>query len=297
MRLSSAVVALMSSISWLFGGSVACANTLNVVSSFTVLADVIKNVGGDGVKVRSIVPPNGDPHKFEPSPADAKSLKEADITFISGLGLESWFERLALASGNENPPVVVSEGIKPITFSEGRKTKIDPHVWNSVANVKLWVTKIEAELTKADPNQAKNFSDNADSYIAKLDALNQLIIIQLAEVPLAQRRVLTSHDAFGYYAMEYGVSFLSPLGLSTEIEASAADIATLIDQIRREGVRVYFTENSNDSRLVSQIANATGAKTGGVLYPESLSDENGPASNYIKLMEYNTRQIVRATML
>lgn len=294
MRFSRSLLAFISSIGLLVVTLPASAKTLNVVASFTVLADVVKNVGGDDVNVISLVPPNGDPHDFEPSPRDAKALKEADVTFLSGLGLESWFERLARASGSQKSPVVVSDGIETHTFVEDEKTITDPHVWNSASNVKVWVARIESELSKADPSQAAVFHANAQRYVAKLNALNQRISMHLAEIPLDQRKVLTSHDAFGYYAKEYGVTFLSPLGLSTETEASAADVAQLIDQIKSEDIKVYFIENSNDSRLVKQIASATGAVAGGELYPESLSDESGPVPTYLRMMEFNTQQMVKA---
>jgi zinc/manganese transport system substrate-binding protein len=294
MRLPRALLALISAIGLVIFALPATAKTLHVVASFTVLADVVKNVGGDNVQVKSLVPANGDPHDFQPSPSDAKALKEADVTFVSGLGLESWFERLARASGSEKNPVVVSEGIETHTFEENGKTIADPHVWNSASNVKIWVSRIEAELSKADPSQSEVFHANAQRYLAKLNALNTRIGMHLAEVPVEQRKVLTSHDAFGYYAKEYGVTFLSPLGVSTETEASAAAVASLIDQIRKEGIKVYFIENSNDARLVKQIANATGAQAGGELYPESLSDANGPVPTYLQMMEYNTQQMVRA---
>jgi zinc/manganese transport system substrate-binding protein len=294
MRFSRSLLALISSIGLLVVTLPASAKTLNVVASFTVLADVVKNVGGNDVNVISLVPPNGDPHDFEPSPRDAKALKEADVTFLSGLGLESWFERLARASGSQKSPVVVSDGIETHTFVEDEKTITDPHVWNSASNVKVWVARIESELSKADPSQAAVFHANAQRYVAKLNALNQRISMHLAEIPLHQRKVLTSHDAFGYYAKEYGVTFLSPLGLSTETEASAADVAQLIDQIKSEDIKIYFIENSNDSRLVKQIASATGAVAGGELYPESLSDERGPVPTYLRMMEFNTQQMVKA---
>lgn len=294
MPFSRSIVALVSAIALMSGASIVSAKPLQVVASFTVLADVVKNIGGEHVQVKSLVPPNGDPHDFQPSPSDAKALKEADVTFVSGLGLETWFERLARASGSQKSPVVVSDGIPTKTFEEDGKTITDPHVWNSASNVKIWVARIESELAKAAPSQAEFFNTNAQHYLAKLNALNQRIHLRLSEVPTKTRKVLTSHDAFGYYSKEYGVTFLSPLGISTETEASAADIALLIDQIRKENIKAYFIENSNDARLVTQVANATGARLGGTLYPEALSDEAGPASTYLNLMEYNTQQIVRA---
>ncbi len=270
------------------------ARTIDTVASFTVLADVVKNVGGEHVRVKSLVPANGDPHDYEPTPEDARAIKAAAATFVSGEGLETWFSRLAKASGSAQAPVIVSKGIKTHDMDEDGKTVTDPHVWNSAANVLIWVDNIEAALVKADPEDADDIKASADAYRNKLHALEDRIKAALAPIPKDRRKVLTSHDAFEYYGEEYGVAFLSPQGLSTETEASAADLAELIGQIRSENVKVYFLENSTDPRLVRQIANATGAKPGGELYPEALSKADGPAPSYIGMMDHNTKLIVTA---
>ncbi|WP_243410240.1 metal ABC transporter solute-binding protein, Zn/Mn family [Pokkaliibacter plantistimulans] len=267
---------------------------IKVVASFSILADVVRQVGGSHVQVTSLVPANGDPHEFEPSPADAKALKEARVTFLSGEGLENWFSRLAKASGSNQQPVVVSDGLTTHTFEEDGKQVTDPHVWNSIPNVLHWVSHIEQALAKADPADAADYKANAERYSAQLKTLDGQIRAELGTIPVDKRKVLTSHDAFGYYSLEYGVSFLSPLGLSTETEASASEVAQLIEQIRQDGIKVYFFENSNDPRLIRQIADATGAQPGGELYPESLSDAAGPAPSYLKMMSYNTEQILKA---
>ncbi|WP_027487125.1 metal ABC transporter substrate-binding protein [Allorhizobium undicola] len=272
----------------------ASAETLKVTASFTVLADVVKQVGGDHVEVSSLVGPNGDPHEFEPSPADAKKLKAAKVVFVSGEGLEGWMDRLISASGYKDKPVTVSEGIKTRTMEEDGKTITDPHVWNSPVNVKIWVANIEKELSAADPADAKDFQANAEKYTKLLDDLNAYAHSKFDKVPAEERKILTSHDAFGYFGREYNVSFLSPVGISTESEASAADVARLIEQIKAEKVKTYFFENSNDPRLVRQIAKATGAKDGGELYVESLSDKKGPAPTYEKMFRYNVEQLSKA---
>ena len=274
--------------------SYASAKTIDVVASFTVLGDVVQNVGGDHVKVNSLVPANGDPHDFEPSPDDAKAVKEASVTFLSGEGLEGWFERLAKASGSKNKPVIVSKGIKTHEMEEDGETITDPHVWNSVPNVLVWVDNIEAALIKSDPEDTADIKKSADAYRAKLKELDASIKAKFADVDKDKLKVLTSHDAFGYFSEAYGIQFLAPMGLSTETEASAADVAELIDQIKAEGVKAYFLENSNDSRLVKQIANATGAQPGGELYPEALSPADGPAPTYIDMMKLNAELIAKA---
>jgi zinc/manganese transport system substrate-binding protein len=287
--LSAAVPALMA-----FSAAPAFADTLKVVASFTVLGDVVSQVGGKHVKVTNLVGPNGDPHEFEPSPTDARNLKAAQVAFVSGEGLEGWMDRLITASGYKGKPVVVSEGVNTRTMDEDGKTVTDPHVWNSPVNVKVWVANIEKALSEADPADAGAFKANAEAYLQKLDAMNAYAHSKFDAVPADRRKVLTSHDAFGYFGREYNVSFLAPLGLSTETEASAADVAKLIEQIKAEGVKTYFLENSNDPRLVKQIAKATAAQPGGELYVESLSDAKGPAPTYEKMFRYNVDQIAAA---
>jgi zinc/manganese transport system substrate-binding protein len=272
----------------------AFAETLKVAASFTVLADVVRQVGGSHVTVTSLVGPNGDPHEFEPSPADARNLNAARLVFVSGEGLEGWMDRLISASGYKGTPVTVSEGIDTRTMEEDGETVTDPHVWNSPVNVKVWVANIEKALSGADPADAAAFRANAETYARKLDELDAYARSKFDKVPDDRRKVLTSHDAFGYFGREYNVSFLSPVGLSTESEASAADVAKLIEQIRTEHVKTYFFENSNDPRLVRQIAKATGAEPGGELYVESLSDAGGPAATYEKMFRYNVDQLAAA---
>ncbi|MBB3659548.1 zinc/manganese transport system substrate-binding protein [Rhizobium sp. BK650] len=272
----------------------ASAETLKVVASFTVLADVVRQVGGDHVKVTSLVGSNGDPHEFEPSPADAKALNAAKVTFVSGEGLEGWMDRLITASGYKGKPVTVSEGINTRTMEEDGKIVTDPHVWNSPVNVKVWVANIEKALSDADPADAAAYKANAEKYTKKLDELDAYAHSKFDKIAADRRKVLTSHDAFGYFGREYNVSFLAPLGLSTESEASAAGVSKLIEQIKREHVKTYFFENSNDPRLVKQVATATGAEPGGELYVESLSDAKGPAPTYEKMFHYNVEQLSAA---
>lgn len=276
-----------------FAGTVS-AKTLDVVASFTVLADVVHEVGGGNVKVTSLVGPDGDPHEFEPSPDDARNLNAADVVFVSGEGLEGWMDRLITASGFKGTPVVASDGIKTRTMVEDGKTVTDPHVWNSPVNVLVWVDNIEKALEKAAPEDAASFKANAEHYRKTLHDLDAYAHAKLDKVPVDKRKILTSHDAFGYFGREYNVTFLAPIGFSTETEASAADVAKLIEQIKTENVKVYFFENSNDPKLVKQIASATSAKPGGELYVEALSKTTGPAHTYQTMFRYNVDQIAQA---
>ena len=213
---------------------------------------------------------------------------------MSGDGLEGWLDRLVSASGYRGAPVVASEGIPTRKMEEDGETITDPHVWNNPANVEVWVKNIEAALAKADPEDAADFEANAERYTKTLQDLDAYARAAFAKVAPGERKILTSHDAFGYFGDAYGVTFLSPVGISTESEASARDVAKLIDQIKAERVKVYFFENSNDPRLVEQIARATGAKPGGELYVEALSDKDGPASTYVDMFRHNVDQLASA---
>lgn len=271
---------------------IADAKTLRVVASFDVLADVVKNVGGDAIELESLVPTGGDPHEFSPSPADARHLAEADVVFVDGFGLEGWMDRLIAASGFKGTPVVASEGIEPRKMEEDGKIILDPHVWNSAANVAIWVDNIERALTAADPDDAALFAANAKAYGGEVRALDAYAKAAFAAIPEDRRKVLTSHDAFGYFGREYGLTFLSPIGLSTDADPSASDVAALIRQIKAEDVRTYFFESTNDPRLVRQIAKATGAQPGGELYVEALSPGDGPAPTYLRMFKYNVDQVI-----
>lgn len=288
--LSGAMAAIVLSVF----SSLAQAKPLEAVASFTVIADMVHTVGGDRVHVTSLIGPNGDPHVYEPTPADAQALKKADVTFVSGLHLEGWLDRLIKASGYRGEPVVLSTGIKTRSMEEDGKRITDPHAWNSAANGVIYVRNIITALKKADPEGASVYQANGDRYIAELQTLDAYARAQVQAIPVAQRKVLTSHDAFGYFGDAYGVTFLSPLGFSTEAEASAADVSKLIRQIKTEHVSAYFFENSGDPRLVKQIAEASGAQPGGELYVEALSPADGPAATYAQMFRYNVDKLTAA---
>jgi zinc/manganese transport system substrate-binding protein len=272
----------------------AAAKVMHVVASFTIIADMIRQVGGSHVEVTSLVRWNGDPHAYEPSPDDAKRLREADLVFVNGMGLEGWMDRLISASGYKGIPVFTAEGMSVLKMEEDGKAIVDPHAWNSAANGIIYVRNIINALSAADPEDAQDFKASGEKYIKELETLDTYAHREIDAIPTAKRKVLTTHDAFGYFGRDYGVMFLSPVGLSTETEASAATVAKLIKQIKAEHVRAYFFENSNDPRLVQQIAKATGAEPGGELYVEALSPPDGPANTYAQMFRYNVDQIVKA---
>ena len=275
-------------------GGPAEARPLKAVASFTVLADMVRVVGGDKVEVRTLVGPNGDPHTFEPAPDDARALKDADIVFVNGLGLEGWMDRLIVASGYKGTPVVASMGVAPLQMEDDGKIVIDPHAWNSAANGMIYVAVIAKALAAADPGDRATFEKNAERYEVELSVRDAETKAAVAAIPEARRKILTTHDALGYFAKAYSIEILAPLGISTEQEPSAATVAALITQIKKDGIKTYFLENSNDPRLIAQIARATGAQPGGELYVESLSKSDGPAATYLDMFKRNAGLIVKA---
>jgi zinc/manganese transport system substrate-binding protein len=263
------------------------AKTLNVVTSFSILGDIVQQVGGEHVKVQTLVGPDGDPHTFEPSPQDSAAISKADVVVVNGLGLEGWLDRLIKASGFKGKLVVASDGVATHTIDEDGKTVVDPHAWNSAANGARYAQNIVKGLISADPEDKAALNKTGDDYIAQLHELDNWAKKRFSDIPESKRIVLTSHDAFGYFSRAYHVRFLAVQGLSSESEASAKDVAALIDQIKADHVTTWFMENQLDPRLVKQIASATGAKPGGELFPEALSPKGGPAETYTQAFKHN----------
>jgi zinc/manganese transport system substrate-binding protein len=292
------------SLAVLFGlsGAASADNKLKAVASFSVLGDMVKQVGGDRVEVTTLVGPNGDAHVFIPTPAIAKLLASADIFFVNGLGFEGWMERLEKSSGFKGEVVVASKGVTPLTMGEedghhhddhgddhdeGGDEVPDPHAWQSLANGKIYVANIRDGLITADPAGKAEYVANATKYLAAIDAEEAAVKVAIAKLPPERRRIITSHDAFGYLADAYGLEVISPEGVSTESEASAQDVAMIIRQIREEQIPAVFLENVTDRRLLDQIARETGTKIGGVLYSDALSKADGPAPTYLGMFRHN----------
>lgn len=272
----------------------ALAKNLNVVASFTVLADMAKQVGGEHVTVKSLVGPDGDPHSFEPSPQDSVALSKADVVIVSGLGMEGWMDRLVSASGYKGKVIVASEGISTRKMIDDGKQITDPHAWNSAENGAIYAQNITKALVAADPEDAAAINDSGSEYVTRLKLLDSWAKTRFEAIPKSKRKVLTSHDAFGYFGQEYGVTFLAPVGFSTEAEANASDVAGLIKQLKNQQIKTYFIENQTDPRLVKQIAAASGAQPGGELYPEALSAASGPASTYEMAFKHNVDAIANS---
>ena len=272
---------------------------LKAVATFSILADLVAQVGGDRVAVTSLVGPDADAHGYSPAPGDARRVAEADLVVINGLGFEGWIERLIRASGTKAPIVTASTGIETIPASEdhdhdhahghGDGDHPDPHAWQSVANVKTYVANIRDALAKADPDHAAGYAARAAAYTEKLGALDGEIRAGLAAIPEGQRRIITTHDSFGYYAAAYGLRFLAPQGISTNSEAGPKDVARIIRQIRRDKVPAVFVESIADPRLMQQIARESGAKVGARLFSDALSGPDGPAPTYLEMMRANLK--------
>ncbi len=276
---------------------------LPVVASFSVLGDIVKNVGGDRVAVKNLVGPNGDAHVYSPSPADAKTLADAKVIFTNGLGFEGWIGRLIKSSNTKAPNVVASKGVKLRRLGNAHGHSHghdhgdgDPHAWQSVPNVKLYVANIRNALVAADPAGQATYEANAAAYIEKLDALDREVKEAVSKIPTDKRKIITTHDAFGYFDDAYGLDFIAPQGVSTDSEASARDVARIIQQIKKQKIPAVFMENVSDPRLLKRIADETGAKVGGTLYSDALTDEKGVAPTYIDLIRHNIRTLSAALM-
>jgi zinc/manganese transport system substrate-binding protein len=267
---------------------------VNAVASFSILGDIVARVGGDRVAVTTIVGPNADTHVYEPKPSDAAAVAAADIFFVNGLGFEGWMDRFVQSTGYSGQLVVASDGVATHEMDEDGETVTDPHAWQSLSNGVLYVQNIAKGLCAADAAGCATYTANADAYAAELTTLDATVREQLEAVPPEQRKVITTHDAFGYFAEAYGVTFLAPEGISTDAEPSAADVAKLITQIKSEGVRALFVENMSDPRLVQQIADETSVTLGGELYADALSASDGPAPTYLDMFRHNVGLLIPA---
>lgn len=263
---------------------------LKVVASFSILGDFVRNVGAERVSVTTLVGPDGDAHVYTPAPADAKKIADASVVVINGLGMEGWLPRLVQSSGSKAAIAAATAGIAPLKINRNA----DPHAWQSVPNAKIYVANIRDALTAADPAGAEAYRANADRYLANLDALDREVRGAIAQIPNERRKVISTHDAFGYFAAAYGIEFVAPLGVSTESEASARDIARIITQIRSQKIPAVFLENISDPRLIRRISAETGARIGGTLYSDSLTGEKGDAPTYIDMVRHNIKALTGA---
>jgi zinc/manganese transport system substrate-binding protein len=274
----------------------AAQSPFHVVASFSILGDFARAVGGDRIVVTTLVGPNSDIHVYRPTPDDARRVAEARLVMINGLGLEGWLPRLVAAAGGHAQIVTATAGVVPRRPAPGedRNHDIDPHAWQAVPNAKIYVANISDALIAADPDGAAVYRANAQAYLDRLDELDRQVRAQVETIPPARRRVISTHDAFGYFADSYGIAFIAPEGVSTETEVSASDLARIVRQVKAEAIPAVFLENMSDPRPMRQVATETGARIGGTLYSDSLTDENGEAPTYIDMVRHNIKALTDA---
>lgn len=291
------------------------AERIPVVASFSILGDIVANVGGDRIAVATLVGPDQDAHVFQPAPDDIKAVARAKLVVVNGLGFEGWMERLAQSADYRGAIVTASAGVTARERDGGEEGsheghdqhdheghghhhgKDDPHAWQDPRNVIVYTRNIAAALARLDPAGADVYRKNGEAYVAKLRGLDSWAAAQFAQIPEARRRVITSHDAFEYLGARYQVRFLAAQGVSTDSEPSAREVAALIRQIRSEKIRALFFENMSNPRLLQQIARESGVTAGGKLYADALSRAGGPAPDYLSLMRYNVSQLLEKIRL
>ena len=274
---------------------------LKVVTTFSILGDLVRQVGGENVAITTLVGSDQDMHSYSIKPSDMTALKEADVIFANGLGLDTWINKAA-ASVNKKPQVfVVSSYIVPLAaeedgnhqYKEGDAVPAaDPHAWQDVNNTRQYINRITEILSDADKEHAALYQQRATDYLAALTQLENDIITGLGAIPRERRIIATSHDAFGYFAHAYDITILPISSINTDVEPSAASIAKLIRQIREQNIKTIFIENISNPRTAESIAAEAGAGIGGKLYSDALSGPDGPASTYVDMMRYNLKTIL-----
>jgi len=298
---------------------------LPIVASFSILGDLVSQVGGEHIELTTLVKENGDAHVYSPTPKDVQAVRNAKVLVTNGLNFEGWVPRLLESSHFEGATIVASTGVQGIEVGEEHEEYdhdtheheehdhdaheheehnhdahghhhegTDPHAWHSIDNVKIYIQNIEKGLSKIDPRNAADYQKNAQAYLSKLEKLDVELHAKIDSIPETQRKVITPHEAFTYFSREFNVEFIAPQGTSTESEASAADMAAIIKQIRSENIKAVFMENISDNRIVEQISQETDAVIGGKLFTGALSETGGDAPTYIEMMRYNVSTIASA---
>ena len=282
-------LALMVLLSW----SVPAAEKIQVVTSFSILADLAGEIGGEHIELTNLVGPDADAHMYEPRPDDIKALLGADLIIANGLGFERWLERLLANAEPTGKHIWASSGVLPLTLDEDGEQVPDPHAWQSLSNAEIYVRNIAKALAAVDPTHAANYASRCDAYLVRLNELLEEANARFATLPADRRKVVTSHDAFGYLGQAWQLTFLAPQGFSTQDEPSAGEVAALIRQLRNEGVKAVFVENIRDSRLIQQIADEAGATIGGTLYSDALASQP-PANTYLGMFRHNVNTLTAA---
>ena len=268
------------------------ADKVPILASFSILGDLVQVIG-DRIAVTTLVGADKDAHVFVPKPADAKNLLQTKLLVTNGLGFEPWAQKLVKSAGYKGQSVVASQGIKARTMpSEKGKSETDPHAWQDPTNVMLYVRNIAAALSKIDPLGASTYQANSEAYTLELQALDKESKTAFAAIAADKRKVITSHDAFGYFGAHYDIRFLAPQSMSTEAEPSAREVAKLIKQIQKEKIKAVFVENMSNPKLLAQLSKDAGVTIGPALYVDALSKAGGPAGSYLKLMRHNVTQLL-----
>ncbi len=268
------------------------ADKVPVMASFSILGDLVQVVGGNRVTVTTLVGADEDAHVFAPKPADAKNLLLTKLLVTNGLGFEPWAQKLVKSAGYKGQSVVASQGIKARTLPDkADKAETDPHAWQDPTNVMLYVRNIAAALSQIDPAGTDIYQARSEAYGLELQALDKESKTAFAAIAADKRKIITSHDAFGYFGAHYGIRFLSPQGMSTEAEPSAKEVAKLIRQIHKEKIKAVFVENMSNPKLLAQLSKDAGVTVGPALYVDALSKAGGPADSYLKLMRHNAAQL------
>ncbi len=270
--------------------AIASDTSIRIVTSFSILEDLVRELGGEYVNVVNLVGRNSDAHMYQPKPSDSVAIANADLVVFNGLAFEGWIVRLIENSGYKNKQLIASRGVDIITHGD----EPDPHAWQSFHNIRVYIHNITRTLITLRPQYAEALTQRQQKYLDTLNALEQHLLEQITNIPANKRVVVTSHDAFGYLGREFDIRFLAPLGLSVEVDASAEDVAAVIDQIREQDVKALFVENINSPRLLQRIAAETGVAIGGRLYSDALSEAHGPAGTYLNMMQHNVESLISA---
>jgi len=274
------------------------ADPLPVTASFSILGDLVRVVGAEWVAVTTLVGPDEDAHVFEPKPSDVKTILGSKLLVTNGLGFEPWAGKLAKSAGYKGESVIASKGVKGRAMAdEHGHAESDPHAWQNPNNVVLYVRNIAAGLSRVDPAGASAYQANAEAYVKELQALDSWAKEQFATIPAEKRKVITSHDAFGYFAAHYGIQFLAPQGVSTEAEPSAKQVAQLIRQLQREKIKAVFVENMTNPKLLAQLSKDAGVTVGTALYADALSAPGKPGSTYLQMVRHNVTQLAAGMKL
>ena len=264
-----------------------------VVTTFTVIQDIAQNVAGDASEVQSITKPGAEIHDYQPTPQDIAQAQSADLIIWNGLNLERWFERFFQNMKNV-PAVVATDGITPVSIYEGEYSgKPNPHAWMSTSNALIYIENIKNAFIKYDPQNAKTYEENATRYAEKIKQLDKPLREKLAQVPENKRWLVTSEGAFGYLTKDYGFKEVYLWPINAEQQGTPKQVRKVIDAVRKNNIPVVFSESTISPKPMKQVAKETGAKYGGVLYVDSLSNKDGPVPTYVDLLNVTVSTIVK----